>query len=310
VIQVNLPSPGFALVGDALRAVVRRPIVVGFEAQLMTAAETWHAFLHEWSFDHLLPLVVNNATVARLSPFSAARYVVSSQIQAREIIALGAPPETVRVIPTIADLASARRMRQDERDVASLTIAYIGHFDYVKGVDVLVRALPIVQARYPRARLLLAWSGLGPSASVRRAIRETGVEHSVELVGHVPVRDTLQRSTLCALPYRTTGRQEAFPLVLVEALTTGVPLVTTDLPLIRELIEPGREAVLARPDDVADLASAIIRLLDDERLREAIVDRQRQWARPLFEPTDLVARYEQVYRECLEPADTTSAFEE
>jgi glycosyltransferase involved in cell wall biosynthesis len=303
VIQLNLPSPGFAYVGDALRAVVRRPIVVSFEAQLMSASETWSAFLHEWSLDHLFPLAVNNAAVARLSRFSAARYVVSSQTQAREIVALGASPESIRIIPTIVHLAPVERTCKEDQDVVRPTITYIGHFDYVKGVDVLVRALPLVQKRFPGARLLLAWSGLGPSAGVRRAIRETGVERSVDLVGHVAVRDTLLCSTVCALPYRTTGRQEAFPLVLVEALTTGVPLVTTDLPLIRELIEPGREAIFARPGDATNLADAIVRLLDDEPLRRSIVAWQRRIVRPIFEPGALVAQYEQVYRECLEPAN-------
>jgi glycosyltransferase involved in cell wall biosynthesis len=300
VIQLNLPSPGFAVVGDALQALVGRPIVVGFEAQLMRASETWAAFLHEWSIDHLFPLAVNNATVARLSRFSAARYVVSSQIQARELVRLGALPETIRVIPTIVDLTPIDREPRETPISGSPTITYIGHFDYVKGVDVLVRALPLVEARHPNARLLLAWSGLGPSAGVRRAIRETGTGCSVDLVGHVSVGDTLRRSTVCVLPYRTTGRQEAFPLVLVEALTTGVPLVTSDLPMIRELIEPEQVAVLARPADPSDLASAIIRLLDDEQLRGSIVARQRRSVRPHFEPSQLVAKYEQVYLECLE----------
>ncbi|MBX6770112.1 MAG: glycosyltransferase family 4 protein [Chloroflexi bacterium] len=298
VVQMNLPTPSFALVGDIVQALLGRPIVVGFEAHLPAVRDLVSRRLVAAPQFYLPQLLINNRLIARTARFRAARYVVASALQAAELEGLGVPRDRISVIPNLVDLS---RLDEDlDPDAVALPqhgpiISYIGHFNHVKGVDVLVRAMPFVLERHPTAHLVIAWSGLGPRGPIWKAIRETGVGERVHLIGRVPVAGLLRRSTVFALPYRLTIGQAAYPGLVLEAMATGVPLVTSDLPLLREIIEPGREAELAHPEDPEDLARAICRLLDDPAHRAQMVRAQRFLMRFSFDPARLVRQYEEIY---------------
>ena len=235
-----------------------------------------------------------------MSRFSAAQYVVASQLQADELAGLGAPVDRIRVIPNLIDLQ--RIQEEADYDVDGVdwsedgpVISYVGHFNHVKGVDVLIRAFPRVLEEYPNARLLIAWSGLGSAAPIAQEIEASGASDRIQVIGRVPVGAVLRRSTAFVLPYRFTIGQAAYPGLVLEAVASGVPLVTSDLPLLRELGEPGEVAELARPEDPADLAQAILRLLDDPQHRAGMVARQQDLVSHSFDPDSLVRRYEDVY---------------
>jgi glycosyltransferase involved in cell wall biosynthesis len=298
IVQMNLPTPSFALVGDVVQALLGRPIVVGFEAHLPAVRDLVSRRMVAAPQFYLPQLLINNRLIARTARFRAAHYVVASMLQAAELESLGVPRDRISVIPNLVDLS---RLDEDlDPDAVALPqngpiISYIGHFNHVKGVDVLVRAMPFVLERHPTAHLVIAWSGLGPRGPIWKAIRETGVGERVHLIGRVPVAGLLRRSTVFALPYRLTIGQAAYPGLVLEAMATGVPLVTSDLPLLREIIEPGREAELARPEDPEDLARAICRLLDDPAHRAQMVRAQRFLMRFSFDPARLVRQYEEIY---------------
>ncbi len=298
VVQVNLPTPAFGMVGDVVQALLRRPIIVGFEAHLPAVRDLVGPRLAAAPQFYLPQLLVNNRLIAHASRFRAARYVVASALQAAELETFGVSPERISIIPNLIDV---ERLHEDlDPDTACLPsgapiISYIGHFNHVKGVDVLVRAMPAVVREYPSAQLVLAWSGLGPNQPIRQAIDEAGVRDHVHVVGRVPVSGLIRQSDIFALPYRLTIGQAAFPGLVLEAMATGVPLVTSDLPLLRELIEPGQEGLLAKPEDPSDLARSIIQLLDDPDRGRAMVQSQQRFMRSSFDPDHLIRKYEEVY---------------
>ena len=300
VVHLNLPTPAFSFVGDLVQAMLNRPIVVGFEAHLLAGSDYRRLPVRQAPNFYLPWVAINNHLTARLSRFSAAQYVVASQLQADELQGLGAPAERIRVIPNLIDLQRIREDTDYEVDGVDWSedgpvISYIGHFNHVKGVDVLIRAFPRVLENHPNARLLIAWSGLGPATPIAQAIEASGASDRIQVIGRVPVGAVLRHSTAFVLPYRFTIGQAAYPGLVLEALASGVPLVTSDLPLLRELGEPGEVAELARPEDPADLARAILRLLDDPQHRAGMVTRQQALVNQSFDPDVLVRRYEDVY---------------
>jgi glycosyltransferase involved in cell wall biosynthesis len=298
VIQLNLPTPSFSIVGDVVQMLLGRPIVVGFEAHLPAARDLLGPRMIAAPHFYLPQLLINNRLTARVSGFHASRYVVASALQAAELASFGVSPERISVIPNVIDV---ERLQEDfDSDHSPLPaggpiISYVGHFNHVKGVDVLIHALPNILKTYPRAQLVIAWSGLGPREPIRRAIEKNGVGEHVQIIGRVPVSGLLRQSDVFVLPYRLTIGQAAYPGLVLEAMGTGVPLVTSDLPLLRELIEPGKEAELARPEDPADLAQSIIRLLDNPAQRHEMVQWQHHLMRNSFDPDALVQKYEAIY---------------
>jgi glycosyltransferase involved in cell wall biosynthesis len=126
-----------------------------------------------------------------------------------------------------------------------------------KGVDVAVRALPDIRTRHPTAELVVL--GEGPQRSeLERLANELGVP--VHLLGRVPdVAAWLRRASLLVHP----ARWEGFGLALLEAMLAEKPIVATRVSSIPEIVADGETGMLVAPDDVAALAAAVSRVLDD-----------------------------------------------
>jgi glycosyltransferase involved in cell wall biosynthesis len=253
-------------------------------------------------------LLVNNAATAGLARFAAARYVVASHLQEEELRRLGVPAQRVERIPNLIDgtrLSGSRDLHVDALPGDGPIVTYVGHFNHVKGVDTLARAFPLVLEAHPRARLALAWSGLGPAEPIRRMLRDPAIAARVHWLGRVSVGDLFRHTTVLALPYRLSSGQAAFPGLVLEAMAAGVPLVTTRLPLLRELVEADRLAALADPDDPVGLAAAISGLLEDRIERARMVVRQRAAVRDRFSPEGLASNYEQLFGDVIEEHRST-----
>jgi len=306
VVQLNLPTPSFTPLANMLQRRIKAPLVVGFEAHLIGLGEVLaHGRLFTAPKFYLPRLLINNRGVARLGGFHAAHYVVAGGYQAAELLRVGVPFERVSAIPTLFDSA---RLNGDSSEVPSNfprqgpVIGYVGHFNHVKGVDVLVRSFSQIQARIPTARLALAWSGLGDAAPVKKAIAESRLAEQIDILGRVSVSAMLSRCDLAVLPYRLTIGQAAYPGLVLEAMAVGVPLVTSDLPLLRELVAGDELASLARPDDPADLAEKAYQLLSNPEAGRRMVERQREAIRSRLDPTSLVERYEELYAKVITAA--------
>ena len=96
-----------------------------------------------------------------------------------------------------------------------------------------------------------------PSA-IRRRLAGTAAQ--VVWLDKVPIGAFLCAIDVLALPYRSTAGQGAYPSLVVEALAVGRPLVTTDLPLLREITELGPVARVCPPERPGLLALEIDRL--------------------------------------------------
>jgi glycosyltransferase involved in cell wall biosynthesis len=113
-------------------------------------------------------------------------------------------------------------------------------------------------------------------------------------LGQVRVSDVLAASDMVVLPYRLSVGQAAYPASLLEALAANVPVVTTDLPLLRELTRDGATALLVPREDPVALAAGIERVLNEPLLVQKMLEAQRDWAREI-QPERAVQEYERLY---------------
>ena len=150
-------------------------------------------------------------------------------------------------------------------------ILYIGSLHPWKGVDIVVRAMRDVA----QATLAIVGGNGSGLAALRECARQHGVADRVRFVGAVPPRkrfDWIAAATLCVLPLslsRIASRYTS-PLKLFEYLALGKPVVTTDLPSMREVVEHGNNAWLVPHADPACYAEAINTLLRDDALRSRL----------------------------------------
>ena len=88
----------------------------------------------------------------------------------------------------------------------------------------------------------------------------------------------MQRAQACVLPCRVAedGDRDGIPVVLMEAMASGLAVISGDLPTIRELVEHGRTGLMVEPGQVNDLAHALTRLGGDPALSASLAEAGRQ----------------------------------
>ena len=118
-------------------------------------------------------------------------------------------------------------------------------------------------------------------------------------IGSVPNEDVpgyLRGASISVMPsvVAASGDQEGLGLVAVEALGCGCAVVASDLPAVRDTIDDGRTGLMAQPENGADLAEKIARLLDDDELRENLARTGRQHALDNFTWRAVGASYSKI----------------
>lgn len=159
-------------------------------------------------------------------------------------------------------------LTDDERVVLA-----VARHDYQKGLDVLVEALASVRAAVPGTRLLVAGRAGQQTAELGDRARGLGVDAAMTLLGkRDDVADLLCAADVSVLP----SRREGMPGSLLEAMALETPIVASDLPQIREVVDE-RSALLVEPQSPEALAGAIASTLRDPEgaARRAAVARVR-----------------------------------
>ncbi len=303
LLHFNLPTPAFGSVADAVQLATHMPVVVGYEAHLAEVPAVAGRLRAAPPF-YAPRILINNGLVARLTARRAACYIVSSEYQKQELRDLWYEERTIEVIPNLIDTTKLKRWKKaDARRALGLPegplVAFAGHFHDVKGHDVLIEAFALVRREIPDAWLALAWSGIGSQFEVRARIARVGIADRVIELGKLDVGQLFSAADVVALPYRFSIGQAAYPGTVLEAMTVGVPLVTSRLPLLAELTENGKTALLAEPGNADDLARQIIRLLHEPTAGEALVSAQQAAMAERFDQEKLLDRYEAVHQRIL-----------
>src|SRR5262249_16407259 len=138
-----------------------------------------------------------------------------------------------------------------------------------KALDVLIGAFRNVARDFPSVDLLIA--GGGPDESrVAAMVEESGFSKRIELLA-VKSRERLRALLRCALAFVLPCRPgECLPLVYLEALAAGTPVIGTDTGGACEVVRNGDTGFLLAADDIHGTAAAMRTLLADESLRTAM----------------------------------------
>jgi glycogen synthase len=233
-------------------------------------------------------------------PLRAADMLMPLSAHEAEIMRAMGLPQPQTVVHQWVDVAAIRATPPaSPRHEAGQRLLFIGQLTPRKGYDLVVRALPQVVARYPDVYLDIV-SGLNPAdrAAMERMARDLSVERHVAFLGRVDDAALVNLFRNAAL-YVTPTRYEGFGLTLLEAMAAGCPIITTDIPVVREIVEHGRNGWLTPYDDPDALAAGIIRLLGDAPLRAALVAGGTAALDHHFDEATQVAKIETVFKEAI-----------
>lgn len=167
-----------------------------------------------------------------------------------------------------------------ERDwTSTIGLLTVGRIDAEKNPLLLVEAMAALEHLRP-GRFGLRWVGIGPlAAAVEERAAELGVADRIELLGYVPFGPELIDLYRGAHAFVHVSLTEGVPQVLAEALSSGTPIVATDVGGVRAALEDGAAGLLVSPSDVEALVAAVLHLTDDTAHRERLVTRGLELAR-------------------------------
>jgi phosphatidylinositol alpha-1,6-mannosyltransferase len=218
---------------------------------------------------------------------SAAAVVVVSRYTERLARRYGADEGEIHRIPPGVDLPDAF---EKEPQNGPATIVSVARLDQrYKGIDVLLRAMPLVHARVPQARLRIVGDGPRRGAYERLA-DAVGASEYVSFVGPLPDQQrnaVLADAAVFAMPSRlpADGGGEGFGIVYLEAAARQVPSVAGAVAGARDAVVDGETGVLVDPTDHVAVADALTQLLSDPARRRAFgraaAERARQHAWPI-----------------------------
>ena len=172
-----------------------------------------------------------------------------------------------------------------------LVVLTIGRLTVMKGHRHLVDAVPGLLRRFPDLAVVVLGQG-HLRDELRTQAAELGVTDAVHLAGHrSDARMLLDAADVFVLP----SLHEGMPLVLMEAMDAGLPVVATRVIGSEEIVVDGETGLLVRPRDAAALEHALGRLLADPQLRDGYGDAGRRRFRACFTADRMTAETVRVY---------------
>jgi len=217
----------------------------------------------------------------------------------RNVYRSSRPVEVMRNTASIPESLKTARSRAPNRS-SGPRLTGIGRLSEAKGAWDLIRAMPGVLARFPDARL--TWIGLGAyqrdDRHARQLVEALELDGFVRLAGRLSDSDkfaVLADTDIFVLPSHTEG----FPLALAEAMGGGLPVVTTPVGGIPEIVLDPRNGLLTPLRDPAALVEAVCRLWSDRDLMEQQGRANAEFYDRVFDPRVAVRRIHELYASML-----------
>jgi glycosyltransferase involved in cell wall biosynthesis len=211
---------------------------------------------------------------------------------------IGFRRDQIHVIPHIAIGERAERPADLETEQRLL---FFGRIWEYKGLDYLIRAQPLVSAKYPQAKFVIGGTGEDFDRYRRMMVDPERFEVHNDWISDEQRSHMFAEASVVVLPYVEASQSGVIPL----AYTHGKPVIATTVGGLPDMVEHGQTGLLVPPRDVENLAEAMIRLLGDRELRQRMGAAGRdKLARECAAPV-VAAQTIEVYRRALGQSSPT-----
>lgn len=227
----------------------------------------------------------------------ATMFLPVSKHTGASIEAQGYPANRVR---TVYNGVASSLPSTEQQENQPLIIGVVGRLCPTKGQMQAIEAFARVATDFPGARLWLVGkdqqAGGAYETTLRDRVTALGLEDMTVFWGHrSDVADLMKQMTMLVLP----SAREALPLVLLEAMMLGVPVIASPVGGVPEIVSDGVTGLLVAPGDVKALANAVGRLLGDSALRLRLASAGRAQVEHEFCTERMLGKIREIYSEVL-----------
>jgi starch synthase len=220
--------------------------------------------------------------------------VHGEQIRSAVVSDLGIPRESIDVVPTVPnfvfDPARATPASEDPR-----LVLFFGRIWPYKGLDVLIRAEPIITERVPDARIMIAGSGEDFERYQALMVHPDRFLIRNEFIPDDELPSLISSAAVIVLPYIDASVSAVVP----EACLFGKPVVVTSVGILPEMVEHGRTGLVVPPRNERALAAAVTDLLLDDTKRHRFGANARTKANTTFDPASIAVATITTYERAL-----------
>lgn len=294
VIHLHYPFIGGAEMVRLATVLYRTPLVISFHNDLIGDGARAPAF----SLYQRLSARLTVTGAARLGVSSRDHYQSSRLRQAlggmeRTVVEVPPGVDTAHFSPDAAPDDLRQRFGIPESHQLVLFVAALDRAHHFKGLGLLLQVMPLLP---PSTWLLVVGDGDLRQAYERQATA-LGIADRIIFAGgidqaHLP--PFYRSADVTVLP---SAPPESFGLVLIESLACGTPVITSDIPGVRTVVDHGRDGLLIAPGDRDSLRSAIEQLLGDRCCRTAMGHAGRAKAVERYRWEAIGAQLETLYRQ-------------
>lgn len=189
------------------------------------------------------------------------------------------------------EIPALRRRKEGE-----VLLMAVGHLNPLKGYGYLLEALSRLTGLETSWRLVVIGAELKTNdcgRQLRDRVEDLGLEERVVFAG---ASDKVPHALAAADVFVMSSVAESGPMVLLEAMAMGKPVIATDVGMVDEVVQDGLNGLVVPPADADRLSQALRRIIQDRELRESLMSRARPSLSERFTPERTAVKHQEVYQ--------------
>ncbi len=228
--------------------------------------------------------------------------IVASNVMARHMVeGFKVPIDRIRLVPRGVDLNKYPFIKKDGQKSAVSMIGIIGRITPLKGHSYFLKAISIISRQMPHIKVLIV--GDAPKGKekykedLKLLSRRLGIANIVEFTGDCEdISEVFKKLDVLAM---ASVVPEGFGRVIIEAQSSGVPVVATKVGGVIDIIEDGSNGVLVYPKDSTSMAEGILRVLRDKKFAQGLAENARKGVEQKFTLEKMCRDTFRIYEEAL-----------
>ncbi|ACM23263.1 GT4 family glycosyltransferase PelF [Thermotoga neapolitana] len=296
----HVPSTGYAsLVGINGKVIYGSPLLIT-EHGIYHKEREREILLSSWVPDSYKPMWVQLFRIMSMIAYEMSDLLttLSRKNQAYQL-KLGADPEKMIVIPNAIDVDAYSLPKEPHE---GFIIGFVGRVSRIKDLKTAIRAISLVKEMIGQ-REKLKFLVIGPAdeedylTECKRMVEVLKLEDTVEFLGPQNVKEYYPKMDLLLLSSVSEGQ----PLVILEAMASGLPIVATDVGSCKEMLydRDGQCGIVVPPKDHFSMAKAIVRIYEDNELREMFSKNTRRVVQK-YRLDRMIESYRKIYLSLIE----------
>lgn len=245
--------------------------------------------IHLHSSDPKLSVSGEYKNIYRASFRLADKIIVLSQTWLHDTVSsLSVPKDKIEVLYNPCPVVNPSWMHERQH-----YILFAGTLNRRKGYYDLIKAFSLIALKHPEWSLILA--GNGEIEEGKSLARELGVDNRVEFIGWVNGKEkdnVFRHASIYCLP----SYSEGFPMEVLDAWAYHLPVVTTPVGGLPDVVVDGENCLLFTPGDTYALANQLDRLMSDSALYQKLTSASAHFANDRFNINELSKQLEEIYQ--------------